>query len=50
MAHSGGDGYFVSFRVIESTVGGSRLPSNLVSLQVIRAKPVANPAVTRKGI
>ena len=34
---------------VKSTVGGSRLPSNLVSLWVIRAGLVANPAVTRKG-
>ena len=33
-----------------STVGGSRLPSDLISLRVIRAGLVANPAVTRKGI
>ena len=31
-----------------STVGGSRLPSDLVSLWVIRAGLVASPAVTRK--
>ena len=33
-----------------STVGGSRLPSDLISLWVIRAGLVASPAVTRKGI
>ena len=33
-----------------STVGGSRLPSDHISLWVIRAVLVVNPAVTRKGI
>ena len=32
-----------------STVGGSRLPSNLVSLRVTRAGLVASPAVTGKS-
>ena len=33
-----------------STVGGSRSPSDLVSLWVSGAGLVASPAVTRKGI
>ena len=33
-----------------STVGGSRLPSDLVLLWVTRARLVASPAVTGKGI
>ena len=33
-----------------STVGGSRLPSDLVLLWVTRAGLVASPAVTQKGI
>ena len=33
-----------------STVGGSRLPSDLVLLRVTRAGLVASPAVTQKGI
>ena len=42
MGHSGGDRYF--------TVGGSRLPRDLVLLRVTRAGLVASPAVTRNGI
>ena len=33
-----------------STVGGSRLPSDLVLLRVTRAGLVASPAVTRKSM
>ena len=38
------------FHMPWSTVGGSRSPSDLVSLWVTRAGPVASPAVTRNGI
>ena len=38
------------FHMLWSTVGRSRLPSDLVSLWVIRAGLVANPAVPQKAI
>ena len=40
----------IGISLVWSTVGGSRLPSDLVSVWVIRAGLVASPAVTRKGI
>ena len=36
------------FHMLWSTIGGSRLPSDLVLLWVIHAGLVASPAVTRK--
>ena len=40
----------IGISCISSTVGGSRSPSNLTSLRATRARLVASPAVTGKGI
>ena len=49
MGHSGGDRYFICYGS-QVYLGGSRSPSNLVSLWVTHAGLVASPAVTGKGI